>query len=1338
MELRNGKKITALLAVALMTALLLVGATGASASSQYYWANIRMGTYTNLNGITATDADHVWEAGGTTDGQIVSTTNATAATPTWTQHAASEYTGGNTYLGGIFALDNSHVWASGGNAATAAPNTSAILCWDSGSGTWALQNRNGTSYQLNGGAALDSTHAWVCGNATASVGKILYSNGGAYNSGSSGTAWVDDFTDPTGGCPIKGMSAAGSSVWAVGYVASSSDGKIFKRNGANDWTVQYTVAGYRLYAIKALDDNHAWAVGYHGTILSTSDGGTTWTPQTAPGIVDLKAVAATDMNHAWAGGNTGTVYTWNGIAWRTDTAGTDSIKGAAASDANHVYLGSGASAPRDQVYVGTPPRISTCNPGEVGQGQTITLTITGTSTHFNGTSTLSITGLGSDIDLNSFSASGTSATANITVHADATPGARDVNITTGTETPDALVGGLTVKTVHTITVSPGAGGSISPPGPSVSVLDGDNCGFTISPNTHFDITDVVAGGVDQGAVSSYTFHNVTADTSISATFTRKTHTLTVNVGIHGAVSPNGSVVVGEGLNQQFTVTPDDHYFGTVSIDSGPPQTIASSPWTFNDVEADHTLDFAFSNITHTITVTPPVANGNISPAGPLVTVVDGSDQLFNINADPHYHVDTLTVDGSSVTPASTYTFHNVTTEGHTITASFAITTHHIDPSAGAHGSITPNTQQTVNDGDNSPEFTMTPAAHYHLSQLLVDGSPVSLPLDNKYTFHNVTDDHSLAASFAIDTFQVDASVSGGHGSVSPAARTVSYGASAMVTVTPDDYYVVASITDNGVAKTPAETYIVSDVTAAHTVVATFAIAAPQVASVSPTSASPGTQLTIKGWRFGSNVSDSVVTVGGVPAEVISWTDTAIVVVVPEGASSGAVVVQTFGGGSNTNKTVTMTNPTWYLAEGSTAWGFSSAIHIENPNDQDVNARVTYMLTDGSTKSIMVGLPKMSQTEVSPFDTIGAVDFSTKVECLQGKSIAVDRTINWEIGVGQAAAITNSIGVTGTATTWYLPEGSSNWGFETWLLIQNPNAQPANCKVTYMIEGVGPKTIDHKIAAHSRATFNMLDEIGKADASIKVESDVGVIPERSMYTHWIVPETGQDGRREGHDSIGTTQPANDYFLAEGSTAWGFTTYVLVQNPNPGPANVTLTYMTNKGPVSDKPFTMPPNSRKTVRVNDAHPNADLSTRVHADVPIVAERSMYWEAEPGSGMATHDSIGTGAAHSIWCLPDGYISPDDGGSETFTLVQNPNDVPVTVKIGYLCQSGKGNVVFTDTVPANSRKTYNMADKFPSGFASASILVESLTAGRKIIVERSMYTNSRWGGSDTIGGYSD
>lgn len=443
-----------------------------------------------------------------------------------------------------------------------------------------------------------------------------------------------------------------------------------------------------------------------------------------------------------------------------------------------------------------------------------------------------------------------------------------------------------------------------------------------------------------------------------------------------------------------------------------------------------------------------------------------------------------------------------------------------------------------------------------------------------------------------------------------------------------------------------------------------------------------------------------------------------------------------------NHTITATfsdqYSTWYLAEGSTAWGFGAAINIQNPNDQDLNANVTYMLKDGTTKVLPVGLPKMSKVAVSPSDTIGNADFSTKVECVQGKTIAVDRTMGWQSGQGNASGTTNSIGVTGPSTAWYLPEGSSNWSFETWLLIQNPNDVEASCDVTYMIEGIGPKTVNHVVAAHSRATYKMMDEIGAADASIKVNSNIGVIPERSMYTAWPAG-SGITNRREGHDSIGALKPANDFFLAEGTTAWGFTTYVLVQNPNPTPANVTLTFMTNGGPIADAPFTMPANSRKTVRVNDKHAGMDLSTKVHADKPIVAERSMFWTTPDIAGQATHDSIGTSSAHMTWFLPDGSVGPDDGGYETFTLVQNPNSTPVQVRISYLNEGGKDNVVFTDTVAANARKTYNMGDKYPGTLgASASIMVESLTAGKKVIVERSMYNNGRWGGSDTIGGYTD
>ena len=140
-------------------------------------------------------------------------------------------------------------------------------------------------------------------------------------------------------------------------------------------------------------------------------------------------------------------------------------------------------------------------------------------------------------------------------------------------------------------------------------------------------------------------------------------------------------------------------------------------------------------------------------------------------------------------------------------------------------------------------------------------------------------------------------------------------------------------------------------------------------------------------------------------------------------------------------------------------------------------------------------------------------------------------------------------------------------------------------------------------------------------------------------------------------------------------------------------------------------------------------DASIKVDSNVPVIPERAMY----RNSRREGHDSIGMAPPHTTFYLPDGQTSD---GRETWTLVQNPNSSPVTVEITYMTPDGKGNVVFTDTIPANSRKTYNMADKGISG--RAAITVTSKTSGRKIMVERAMYWNSRGAGTDTIGGYAD
>jgi hypothetical protein len=517
---------------------------------------------------------------------------------------------------------------------------------------------------------------------------------------------------------------------------------------------------------------------------------------------------------------------------------------------------------------------------------------------------------------------------------------------------------------------------------------------------------------------------------------------------------------------------------------------------------------------------------------------------------------------------------------------------------------------------------------------------------------------------------------------------------------------------------------------------------PTVDGVTPPSGPVGTTVTLTGSFFGNSrgtgTNASKVLFNGVPATVYTtWSDANIVCKVPKGATSGQVKVTAAGKTSTSDVNFTVTQltppappptPTWYLAEGTSDYGFDTYITIENPNGKPVTAQVSYMTKTGLKTKPEFKIPPMSQYVVNPRSDIGATDFSTKVTCKEGLQICVDRRMVWTGPGAPSQEGHASVGVTAPARTWYLAEGSSKWGFESWLLIQNPNAAVAHCQVTYMVEGVGPKTVPHDVPGNSRASFNMLNDIGAGDASIKVVADQPIIPERAMY---------RNNRREGHDSIGTTTPAYQYYLAEGTTDWGFTTFVLVQNPNPGTATVNVTYMTPKGPVPQAAFTMPGNSRKTINVNSVPgmSKTDCSISVKGSVPIIAERAMYWGAGTALGEACHDSIGMSAPHMKFFMPDGETQ---NGYETWTLVQNPNPSAVTVQIDYLTPTGQGNKRVTATIDANSRKSFNMGDPdaIPSG--RAAVMVTCKNAGKPIMVERSMYWNHRGAGTDTIGGFAD
>ena len=90
----------------------------------------------------------------------------------------------------------------------------------------------------------------------------------------------------------------------------------------------------------------------------------------------------------------------------------------------------------------------------------------------------------------------------------------------GLNTNHTISASFIVKPVnYTVTASAGVGGSISPAG-AVSVQSGSSKIFTITPSTGYAVSNVTVNGVSVGAVSSYTFSNITGNQTISAAFVR--------------------------------------------------------------------------------------------------------------------------------------------------------------------------------------------------------------------------------------------------------------------------------------------------------------------------------------------------------------------------------------------------------------------------------------------------------------------------------------------------------------------------------------------------------------------------------------------------------------------------------------------------------------------------------------------------------------------------------------------------------------------------------------------------------------------------------------------------
>jgi hypothetical protein len=461
------------------------------------------------------------------------------------------------------------------------------------------------------------------------------------------------------------------------------------------------------------------------------------------------------------------------------------------------------------------------------------------------------------------------------------------------------------------------------------------------------------------------------------------------------------------------------------------------------------------------------------------------------------------------------------------------------------------------------------------------------------------------------------------------------------------------------------------------------------------------------------------------------------------------------------------NSTWFLAEGASNATFTEEIQIGNPSAQRLEVTVTLLpQADAAVLTLFRRFPLMAHARLtvrpgSDFGLDGAASavVSAVVEgTTVPADIVVERTMTFA-GAAQAGSH-NASAVPGSrmATTWILAEGANGaqtpgevaLGFDTFVLVANPNPTPAEVRATYLTAAGASLTSTQVAPPYGRVTFWPRAEhaaLGNAEFSTIIDSLTAanrVVAERAMYF---------DDFRSGHDALGVTSPSGTWFFAEGftggSATTAFETFLLLVNPGTTATIATVDYLLDTGAVISRTYPLAPRERFTVWVDQEGRTVDsrltaaaFGMRVTAPVPIVAERAMYWGTPSAADITTptvpwregHATAGIPTPAAGWAFAEGQqgaFGPSSARFDTFFQLANPQVNPIAVQATFVREDGMG-LVRTVCVAGNARADI-WTDIYPElqGHRFATFL-ETVTssdpacpgiAGTSFVAERALYS---------------
>jgi uncharacterized protein len=328
-------------------------------------------------------------------------------------------------------------------------------------------------------------------------------------------------------------------------------------------------------------------------------------------------------------------------------------------------------------------------------------------------------------------------------------------------------------------------------------------------------------------------------------------------------------------------------------------------------------------------------------------------------------------------------------------------------------------------------------------------------------------------------------------------------------------------------------------------------------------------------------------------------------------------------GGHTENALSSPATRWYFAEGSQGY-FDTFVLLANPQDEAVDVTLTFLREGDTTVSTTVQVGPMSRKTIHAGSIPELVNRSFGIIVDAPQPIMAERamyfgstaTRPWSGGGAAAGATTPS-------TDWYFAEGATGTFFDTFILLMNPDQnEPANITLRYLLDSGETIEVPKVIPASGRLTVNIEAEddarLHAAAMSARITSDRPIVAERAVY--WPTAEGAQPWG-ESHVTQGVTAAAPRWALAEGRTGGplNFHTYILLGNPGAQTAEVTVRFLPQSGTEVVKTYTVLANSRFTIDATADAPgiqNGSFMTVISTagDVPIVVERSLYWD---GAGL-------------------------------------------------------------------------------------------------------------------------